>query len=229
MPSETDIRRREILPTAAGTDEIRDWPAELRRRAFFSAKVEEERVLEAMRSACAAVAEGSADPSTARLSVLRALAEAGYEPAEADRGGLRDVSSRQRLDLVLKTNRQQAQAMGQIARSEDPEVADAFPAWELASGSYRRVHRDWYARWKAAGDSVGWVGARRMRSAGDRMVALKSSPIWAAIGAGAGGFRDTLGNPFPPFAWNSSYVWLDVDAIEAEELGLMAGTGGFDA
>ena len=218
----SDIRRKELRPTAEGSREIRDWPAEVRRRAFFSARVEEERVLEAMRGACAAVADGALDASAARLRVLEALESCGMDTAGA--GGLRDISSRLRLDLVLKTQRQTAQSMGQMARSEDPEVAAVFPAWELASGAWRRVHRDWYARWKAAGDSVGWQGARRMLSAGDRMVALKSSPIWAALGEGAGGFRDTLGNPFPPFAWNSSYIWLDVDADEAAELGLVAGT-----
>ena len=222
----SDILRRELRPTAEGSREIRDWPAEVRRRAFFSAKVEEARVLEAMRSACAAVADGALDASAARLAILDALAAAGAEPAgDGTDGGVRDVTSRARMDLVLRTNRQQAQAMGQLARSEDPEVAAVFPAWELASGAYRRVHRDWFARWKAAGDSVAWQGARRMLSAADRMVALKSSPIWAALGEGAGGFRDTLGNPWPPFAWNSSYVWLDVDAEDAAELGLVAGGG----
>jgi len=221
----SDIRRRKLRPTAGGSREIRDWPAEVRRRAFFSAKVEEERVLEAMREACAAVADGALDASAARLAILDALREAGHEPAgDGTDGGVGEITSRARLDLVLKTQRQTAQSMGQMARSEDPEVAAVFPAWELASGAWRRVHRDWYARWKAAGDSVGWQGARRMLSAGDRMVALKSSPIWAALGEGAGGFRDTLGNPFPPFAWNSSYIWLDVDADEAAELGLVAGT-----
>ena len=52
------------------------------------------------------------------------------------------------------------------------------------------------------------------------MVALKSSPIWQALGDGAGGYRDTLGNPYPPFAYNSGLDWSDVDAEECAELGL---------
>ena len=56
------------------------------------------------------------------------------------------------------------------------------------------------------------------------MVALKSSPIWQALGDGAGGFRDTLGNPYPPFAFGSSYAWVHVDRLEARELGLLDDT-----
>ena len=54
------------------------------------------------------------------------------------------------------------------------------------------------------------------------MVALKTSPIWAALGNGAGGYRDTLGNPFPPFAYGSGLAWADVSRDEAIELGLIS-------
>ena len=53
------------------------------------------------------------------------------------------------------------------------------------------------------------------------MVALKTSPIWQALGDGAGGYRDTLGNPYPPFAYGSGLAWADVSRDEAIELGLI--------
>lgn len=55
------------------------------------------------------------------------------------------------------------------------------------------------------------------------MIALKDSPIWAALGDGAGDYTDTLDNPFPPFAFNSGMDWRDVPRAECEELGLIAG------
>ena len=55
------------------------------------------------------------------------------------------------------------------------------------------------------------------------MVALKGSPIWAALGNGAGGYRDTLGNPFPPFAFGSGLAWADISRDEAIKLGLVPG------
>lgn len=54
------------------------------------------------------------------------------------------------------------------------------------------------------------------------MAALKSSPVWEALGNGAGGFRDALGNPYPPFAYGSGLDWEDVDADGARALGLLA-------
>ena len=63
--------------------------------------------------------------------------------------------------------------------------------------------------------SCGWQGACK----GD-FVALKGSPIWQEIGNGAGGFRDTLGNPFPPFAFSSTMTWVPVDRDECAALGL---------
>ena len=54
----------------------------------------------------------------------------------------------------------------------------------------------------------------------DRFIALKTSPIWQALGDGAGGFRDTLGNPYPPFAYSSGMAWVAVDRETCERLGL---------
>ena len=55
-----------------------------------------------------------------------------------------------------------------------------------------------------------------------RMAALKSSGIWRALGDGEGGFNDTLGNPYPPFAFRSGMWTVELDRGEAEELGLLA-------
>ena len=71
-------------------------------------------------------------------------------------------------------------------------------------------------RWAAAGNATAWQGACR-----DDLVALKSSPIWAALGEGAGGFKDAIGNPFPPFAFGSGMTWQRVSRDEAAELGLV--------
>ncbi len=153
----------------------------------------------------------------ARLALTDKLAELGYTPEPGTAGTLKDARTLARLNLVLDTNQKTAASLAQLAESEDPQVAALFPAWELASGGYRKQHRtDWPQRWKAAGERVAWRGASRTK-----MVALKSSPIWQALGDGAGGFRDTLGNPYPPFAFGSSYEWVPVDRLEAKELGLL--------
>ena len=47
------------------------------------------------------------------------------------------------------------------------------------------------------------------------MAALKASPIWRELGNGAGGYRDTLGNPYPPFAFGSGLDWTPVGREEA--------------
>ena len=91
-----------------------------------------------------------------------------------------------------------------------------WPARELVRFEGRaKPRQDWAARWRAAGAAVDLIGA-----AENRMVALKSSPIWRELGNGAGGFRDTRGNPFPPFAFGSGLDWEDVDAEECSDLGL---------
>ena len=208
-------------PTALDTAGIRaQWSQRLREQALFSARMTLQGYLDRVQTVLMQVADGTLDTSATRLALTDKLAELGYTPEPGTAGTLRDARTLARLNLVLKTNRQTAASLAQLAESEDPQVAALFPAWELASGGYRKQHRtDWPQRWKAAGERVAWRGAHRTK-----MVALKNSPIWQALGDGAGGFRDTLGNPYPPFAFGSSYEWVPVDRLEAKELGLLGET-----
>ena len=227
-PAET-ILAKTVLPTALDTAEFRArWGTRIHEQALMSARTTQEAYLLHLQRVLAEVADGKINDARARellIDELRSLgydSEAGGFPGDegippATAGSLTDLASRMRLNLIIKTNQQTAQSLGQIARSEDPVIAEMYPAYELRSGSYRRQHRqDWPARWRAAGEATGWDGALR-----DRMWALKSSPIWQALGDGAGGYRDTLGNPYPPFAWGSSYVWRDRHRREAAAAGLI--------
>ena len=104
--------------------------------------------------------------------------------------------------------------MGQMAAGESPVFLRTNPAWRLErTGARKKPRGDWKRRWEAAGASVGWQGAAK-RS----FVALKDSPIWDALGKGVGGFGDTLGSPFPPFAFGSGMAWTNVSRREWERI-----------
>lgn len=137
------------------------------------------------------------------------------------------------LDVALKVS---GGAGKFIQQNADPEVVDLYPALELERFYDREVPRglrqvkdalvpvpeeDWPSRWSAAADESGDEEAARILDETGRMVALKDSGIWQALGDGAGGYDDALGNPFPPFAFNSGYATSSVSRADAEELGLL--------
>ncbi len=197
----------------------RQWSAVqagLRDRAFFSATVEDVRVLGAGREAAARLAAGETDPSSALIAMRDALTAAGYRPPDAEDqgpGGIRNLMNERRLDLILKTNVQQARGWAQYMEGTTQGALLAYPAQRLVRVRQRRMPRDWTARWKEAGNAVGWQGACR-----DEFVALKLSPIWAAL--------SRFGNPYPPFDFNSGMGVEDVGKRKARELGLLEGEGG---
>ncbi len=109
-------------------------------------------------------------------------------------------------------------AWQQLETCEREIFAMANPAWRLTRVGYRENPRqDWQMRWQAAGDTVGWEGAIK----GNDFVALKDSPIWRALGEGAGGFDDALQNSHPPFAFGSGMGWVNVGCRECKNLGLV--------
>jgi hypothetical protein len=145
-----------------------------------------------------------------------------------------------RIRFALKISQEVASGAGQyLNQNLSPEVLDEYPALEFRrlfsrmvprglkrgpKGAYIMVPEDnWPSRWAAAGEEAGdedwvdWEGDAQ----GGRGVALKSSGIWQALGDGAGDYDDTLGNPFPPFAFNSGFMTFDVSRKEAVNLGLI--------
>ena len=217
------IRIKELLPTAMGSDELREQVAsDILRRSVFSARMESARYLARVRDVCAEFADGAINLADARLELMDQLARMGHSPT--DGGGISNPASISRINLIVKTQRRMAASVGRLNAQTETSV-ELFPAWELTRFSERGAPRtDWDRRWTAAGNAVGWEGA--LRRAGEwpdwKMVALKSSPIWEALGNGAGGFRDTLQNPFPPFAFGSGLSWLDVSRADCVKYGLIS-------
>lgn len=225
MDQEAVQRVRDLLPTTLGSDEIRERIAgDILRRSLYSARMAYRPYLADLRDALAGISAGRVGEADAVDRLTRSLAALGHSPQ--DGGGTLNPASRRRLALILDTNRQTAASVARLW-SQTAATVDAYPAWELTRLEDRHAPRaDWQRRWRAAGEAVGWEGA--LRTSGIYpdwgMVALKSSPIWAALGNGAGGFRDTLGNPYPPFAYGSGLDWSDVERERCERLGLI-GTG----
>ena len=214
MKPEEIQRIKELLPTTLGSEEIRGTiAADILRRSVFSARMASASYLASIRDVCSRVLAGEINQATAVKELVVALRDMGHSPA--DGGGITNPASLRRLNLIVDTQTQMAASVARLDSQTEATVA-LWPAWELVRFEGRaKPRQDWPARWQLAGAAVDFVGAAR-----NRMVALKSSPIWQALGDGAGGFRDTLGNPYPPFAYSSGLDWMDVSAEECERLGL---------
>lgn len=205
-----------LLPTSLGSEEIRTTiAADILRQSVFSARMENARYLAQVRAVCAQVAGGGMNLADARMVLTRTLRNMGHDTANAS--GITDPASRRRLDLIINTRTEMAANAARV-NSQTAATCYAFPAWELVRYEGRRMPRDWAARWKAAGNAVGWIGVARDAT---EMIALKDSPIWGALGNGAGGYRDTLGNPYPPFAFSSGMDWKGVRRTPCIDLGLI--------
>ena len=207
-------RVKDLLPTTLGSEEIRGTiAADILRRSVFSARMASATYLAQIRDVCARVIAGEINQATAVKELVVALRDMGYSPA--DDGGLTNPASLRRLNLIVDTQTQMAASVARINNQTEATLM-LWPAWELVRFEGRaKPRQDWAARWRAAGAAVDFIGAAQ-----NRMVALKSSPIWQALGDGAGGFKDTLGNPYPPFAYSSGLDWMEVTAEECERLGL---------
>lgn len=142
-----------------------------------------------------------------------------------------------RIEFMLDVSTKVASGAGKfIQQNADPELVDLYPALELERFYDRDVPRgfrtvkgelvevpddDWPTRWQHAAAESGDTDAARVLTETGRMVARKDSPIWQALGNGAGGYDDTLGNPFPPFAFNSGFNTRAISRAEAVDLGLI--------
>jgi hypothetical protein len=177
-----------------------------------------------------------ANPATARAALKKGLGDHGYIPAPEDKGTIKDLSSDARVNLVVRTNVQLCQGAGQFIQGNTEDAADLYPAWELIRIEDRETPRGekrekgalvpdpqngWPARFGAAAGESGDTDAARVLEETGRMMARKDSPLWQSLGDGAGGHEDTLGNPYPPFAFQTGMWTEEVSREEAVEAGLI--------
>lgn len=215
-------KERGILPTWMGTADLRELETALKERAVFSARTTHADYLQALRKAINQLIDGGYGGTQAELraALKQMLAQLGYDPVTgfpgdeelgippAEPGSLRDLSSDRRINLILDTQTQLLAGKGQQQRGLEPAALDLFPCYELVRGGMVRVPREWLKRWSVAADNIDWQGVSREAYGNLRMVALKTSGIWAAIGSTAL-FDDALDVDHPPFAFNSMMVWAE--------------------
>lgn len=94
---------------------------------------------------------------------------------------------------------------------------DLYPAWEITC---RNGNNSWKERWEQAG---GRIYPSLVDDKSERGIALKSDPIWRALG-NAELFPDGLEIDYPPFYFSSGLDWIPIDKTECVLLGLLAGT-----
>lgn len=196
---------RSLLPTSLSSAEISKIRTDIVERAVISARTENAGYLQTIDDAVGQMLDGNLDQASARQILREKLSSIGYAPSAEDRFTIKDLSSDQRLNLVLATNTKMAQGYGAFAQANDPAVLDAVPAWELYRNQGRAEPRQWQRIWQEAGGTL---------YEGGRMIALKSDVIWSNI--------SDFGQPYPPFKFNSGMWVRGVRRAEAERLGLIA-------
>lgn len=200
-----------------------DWqqvPLMLRERAQFSAGVTSARVLQAIQDRLSGqvqqlrenVGEGKTaiyDRSSFIDSIREIARDEGLTPQEPEkRGGLQDITSIPRLGMVYDMQNAMASGYATWKLDQNEGALALWPAYRFGPSTARVPRTTWLARWAEAGASVGWKGALQKE-----MVALKTSPIWAAL--------SRFGTPWPPFDYGSTRELEDVEREEAIELGLI--------
>lgn len=127
-------------------------PVEIRRQAFWSAKVASAKILEALRDEVQLVAAGTTDLATARARLKLFLERQGY--GVPDLGSTQDrnvqtLASTRRLELIIRQNAKMAQATASRAVEDDPAVEEFLPNRRF------RANTDRHGQWD------GWVLSKR--------------------------------------------------------------------
>jgi hypothetical protein len=193
---------RMLMPTELRDRMLRTLPTALKERAFWSATVESGRILDELGGGIDEVLAGHLTRNAERAKLKLLLDRLGAPP-------LSDA----RLNLILDTNVQTAEGYGDFMQGQDQDILDLWPAQELVRFNIPKVPRDWPERWTQVGGEL---------VAGHRMIAAKDDEIWDEIGS-PDNFDDGLGNPYPPFAFNSGMDVQDISREEAVALGVLDG------
>lgn len=207
VPFQEAVDRLDARTPVGANLRTREWdrvPAAIKDRAFFSAGVEDTRILSEMKARIDSDLRLNPDQRFNGRSGFVADMRRTLGAAPGDSGRLTDITSRRRLELIYRMNTEEAFEFGRHKTSQAPALREAFPARELIRVESREVPRSWRERWTAAGGKL----------YGGRMIALLNDPIWTAI--------SRFGRPYPPFDFGSGMGLATVERAEAERLGVIA-------
>lgn len=195
----------------ASNIDSRQWnsiQAGLRDRAFFSSRVAQANILDALRKRTAEYSDGHTSISEIRKRMRQDLETMHYTPEAGTEGTIKDLYSKARLDVIIKQNVASARGFIRWAEGNEPGAYAAFPAQEFKRVHPRKHGRpDWPERWAKAGGKF----------YGGRMIALKDDPVWTNL--------SIFGTPYPPFDWGSGMGVRDIDRKTAIELKLIEDAG----
>lgn len=177
------VRKSGRLRVDLSSDDIDRIGKGIRQRAIFSARVSSASVLDGIKDVTERVLRGEVSPVAARERLRAVVQRTGYTAPEGKEGTIQDLASDQRLDLIVRTNRDMARGYGRFVSAQ--RTLDEYPFWELYREHPRREPRDWATRWGEAGGR--WIDGRPM--------APVNSGIWTRI--------SRFGIPYPPFDFNS--------------------------
>ena len=199
--------------SALRSAEWAEMPLALREQAQFSAGLESARVLGRIQTGLLGILSGSRnefgvieDRSKLIADITRLAAKEGLRPDDPDLvGTVQDITSERRAELIYEMQTGQAYGRANFKAGMDEDVLNAAPAWELVRVEARKEPRDWKFRWHEAGGRF-WGG--------ERMIALKTDPVWQNL--------SRFGTRWPPFDFNSGMGVEDVLRGECIRLGLIS-------
>jgi len=129
------IQNRVNLPTSKDSAGVsRDIPAQIRARAFFSARVAEAHILERFRRISDDYNTGKIGRDEARALMMEYARASGKDDGTR---GLRNLASTARLNLIIDQNASMAHAVGEYERMYSPSALRVFPyvRYEASVGS----------------------------------------------------------------------------------------------
>lgn len=165
------IENRVSMPMDLSTSEYTaKIPAKVRANAFFSARVAESNVLEHIRGISDRYTSGEMTLAEARHSIREYVKGSGFSTApkglsksekEAwdQSASLKNIASSARVNLILRQQSLQSEAVGRYAEGRQPTGEKYFPCWRFRSmPDARASHAQWNGK-----------------------VFLKSDPVWNRI------------------------------------------------
>lgn len=190
-------------------------PAAIRQVSVFSARTVYAHHLDETQKDVAELLEGKMGANEIRNKMQDRLEKLNYAPDPADRGGLRDLSSDARTNLIIDMQEQRSRGYAVWRSQQQDTTLKVWPANEMFRALARKVPRKWKERWNTARAALGEEGtsATYATSNDGPFIALKNDAIWTSV--------SRFGSPWPPFDYQSGMRLKQVKASAARQAGVL--------